>query len=77
MKVLAIANDPDNLEKLINDYFYSKSYIIVLDKRDKIEYKIRNSKATKEFEDMINNEFKVKFKKGKYYFYKDEKENTK
>ena len=49
MKVLAIANDPDNMEKLINDFFYSKSYTIVLDKRDKIEYKIKNSKSSKEF----------------------------
>lgn len=77
MKILALANDPDSLEKLINDYFYSKSYYIELDKRNKIEYKIKNTKMSKEMENIINENFKIKYKKGKYYFYKNEKENTK
>lgn len=75
MKIIALANDPESLEKLINDYFYSKSYYIELDKRNKIEYKIKNTKS-KEIENMINENFKIKYKKGKYYFYKDE-ESTK
>lgn len=74
MKIIALANDPDSLEKLINDYFYSKSYYIELD-RNKIEYKIKNKKS-KEIENMINENFKIKYKKGKYYFYNDE-ESTK
>lgn len=74
MKILALANDPDSLERLINDYFYSNSYELILKKEEGINYFIENKKLSYEYMQELNKQFIVKYKKGKYYFYRNEKE---
>ena len=80
MKVIALANDPDGLEKCINDYFCGIGYELVLVKRksdkDKIEtikYIIENKRLNQDKVILLNLEYCVKYKKGKYYFYRYEK----
>ena len=55
MKIIALANDPDGLEKCINDYFCSIGYELVLVKRksekDKVEtikYIIENKRLNQD-----------------------------
>lgn len=74
LKILALANDPDSLERLINDYFYSNSYELILKKEEGINYFIENKKLSYEYMQELNKQFIVKYKKGKYYFYRYEKE---
>ena len=74
MKILALANDLDSLERLINDYFYSNSYELILKKDEGINYFIENKKLSYEYMQELNKQFIVKYKKGKYYFYRNEKE---
>lgn len=71
LKVKAIANDIDSIEKLINDYFYSKLYYIDLENKDrsgKMSFIIKSRKNI--IPDYINESYKVKLRKGKYYFYR-------
>ena len=84
MKIIALANDPDGLEKCINDYFYSTSYELVLvkrkDEKDKvkeIKYIIENKRLSQDQVIMINLDYVVKYKRGKYYFYKYEEKDKK
>ena len=74
LKILALSNDPDSLERLINDYFYSNSYELILKKEEGINYFIENKKLSYEYMQELNKQFIVKYKKGKYYFYRNEKE---
>lgn len=71
LKVKAIASDIDSIEKLINDYFFSKLYYIDLESEDRsgrMTFVIKSRKKT--IPDFINESYKVKFRKGKYYFYR-------
>ena len=85
MKIIALANDPDSLEKLINDYFFSTGYELVLVKRinDKtrkaldVKYIIENKRLDQDKVIMMNLDYVVKYKKGKYYFYKYEEKDKK
>ena len=85
MKVIAIADNIDSLEKLINEYFYSIHYQIVLirrvnEKSRKLElkYLIENKQFDSDKVALLNLDYTIKYNKGKYYFYKvvsDEKRN--
>ena len=84
MKIIALASDPDGIEKCINDYFYSTSYELVLvkrkDEKDKvkeIKYIIENKRLSQDQVIMMNLDYVVKYKKGKYYFYKYEEKDKK
>lgn len=84
MKIIALANDPDGLEKCINEYFCSTSYELVLvkrkDEKDKvknIEYIIENKRLDQDKVIMINKDYSVIYKKGKYYFYRNEESKVK
>ena len=70
LKVKAIASDIESIEKLINDYFYSKTYYITATNEidGKVRFLIKNRKGTIPFN--INDQYKVILKKGKYYFYR-------
>lgn len=70
LKIKAVANDIDSIEKLINDYFYSKFYYIDLEnnRSGKMSFIIKSRKNT--IPDYINESYKVKLRKGKYYFYR-------
>lgn len=80
MKIIALANDPDGLEKCINDYFCSTSYELVLvkrkdakDKVKEIKYIIENKRLDQDKVIMLNIDYSIIYKKGKYYFYINEK----
>lgn len=82
MKIIAVASDPDGLEKCINEYFYSIGYELVLvkrkDKNDKvkeIKYIIENKRLDQDKIILLNIDYSVKYKKGKYYFYKNEEKD--
>lgn len=85
MKIIALANDPDSLEKLINDYFCSVGYELVLVKRindktrkvDEVKYILENKRLDQDKVIMMNLDYVVKYKKGKYYFYKYEEKDKK
>lgn len=85
MKIIALANDPDSLEKLINDYFFSTGYELVLVKRvneknrklDEIKYIIENKRLDQDKVIIMNLDYSVKYKKGKYYFYRNEESENK
>ena len=84
MKILAVSNDPDSMEKLINDYFYSVGYELVLVKRTNdsgkvvdLKYIIENKRLSQDVVINTNLDYVVKFKKGKYYFYRYEKKDKK
>lgn len=85
MKIIALAKDPDSLEKLINDYFFSTGYKLVLVKRindktrkvDEVKYILENKRLDQDKVIMMNLDYVVKYKKGKYYFYKYEEKDKK
>ena len=84
MKIIALASDPDGIEKCINDYFCSTSYELVLvkrkDEKDKvkeIKYIIENKRLSQDQVIMMNLGYVVKYKRGKYYFYKYEEKDKK
>lgn len=75
-KILIITDNIDDLEGLINDYFYSYHY------RVKSILRLNDSKNTEELKYLLDNKwlsaeklalknamFKIVYKKGKYYFY--------
>ena len=83
MKIIALANDPDSLEKCINNYFCSIGYELVLVKRvndktrkvDNIKYIIENKRLDQDKVILLNVDYSVIYKKGKYYFYKNEEKD--
>ena len=85
MKIIAVANDPDSLEKCINEYFCSIGYELVLVKRinDKtrkvndIKYIIENKRLDQDKVILLNIDYSVIYKKGKYYFYRNEESKNK
>ena len=85
MKVIAVASDPDSLEKLINEYFFSFGYELVLIKRisdktkkvEQIRYIIENKRLDQDKIILLNIDYSVIYKKGKYYFYKNEENKNK
>ena len=62
MKIIALANDPDGIEKCINDYFCSTSYELVLVKRindktrkvDEVKYILENKSHIQNLEVLKN-----------------------
>lgn len=83
MKVIALAKDLDSLEKLINEYFYSIGYeVIILNRyervegkdKTKLEFKLENKRFNIDYMKDINKHFIIRYKKGIYYFYRNEKE---
>lgn len=70
LRIRAIASDIESMEKLINEYFFSKTYYIEAtnEKTGKVRFIIKNRKGYLPFK--INEEYKVILKKGKYYFYR-------
>ena len=71
LKIKAVANDIDSIEKLINEYFYSSLYYIELNSEDRsgrMNFVIKSRKRM--IPDFINESYKVKLRKGRYYFYK-------
>lgn len=83
MKIIALANDPDSLEKLINDYFCSIGYQLVLIKRmnknkvEEVKYIIENKRLNQDQVIMLNIDYSIIYKKGKYYFYRNEEKDKK
>ena len=84
MKIIAVANDPDSLEKCINEYFCSIGYELVLvkrkDEKDKvksIKYIIENKRLDQDKVILLNVDYSVIYKKGKYYFYRNEESKIK
>ena len=80
MKVIAIANNLDNLEKCINEYLCSVGYQIILIKRineknkiEEMKYILENKRLEQDKVVLMNLEYTIKYKKGKYYFYRNEK----
>ena len=80
MKIIALANEPTGLEKCINDYFCSVGYELVLvkrkdakDKVKEIKYIIENKRLDQDKVIMLNIDYSIIYKKGKYYFYRNEK----
>lgn len=70
LKIKALSDSLEGLEELINNYFYSSSYYITVEggENDKMYFKIKNRKGNIPFE--VNKDYKVIYKKGKYYFYR-------
>ena len=68
LKIKAVSSTIEGIEELINEYFYSQTYYLELLKERKLKFEIRNRKGNIPFD--INKEYKVDFKKGRYYFYK-------